>query len=185
MVSDSCPRVSETMLARWDGLITQWLADASVPLLVRRSGKRGTTLPHPGGRTVVAVDNSPAHWAVALALKGVVPTLDSVHAQLRSGELPVVFAASKKELSGATYSGLLGRSKSANWVNKDGWKVCHIDPVGLRGRKPLTERPLSSLEVVARRLVTPRNMFLVPKDRAGFGELPEVIEVARRLNSPR
>ena len=95
----------------------------------------------------------------------------------------MVFAASKKELESAEYRGVLARTKSVRWVNADGWKVCHIDPVGLRGRTPLARRPLGALVEVARRLVSPRNMFLVPKDRAGFGELPEVIAVARRMNA--
>ena len=94
----------------------------------------------------------------------------------------MVFIASKEELATARYRGVLSRTRVAKWPNQQGWKVCHIDPVGLKGRVKLPERGLDQLIEAARRLITPRNMFLVPNDRGGFGELPEVIEVARTLD---
>ncbi|HNC85082.1 MAG TPA: hypothetical protein PK999_18665, partial [Nitrospira sp.] len=63
--------------------------------------------------------------------------------------------------------------------NKLGWKVCHIEPVGLHGRASITERPILELQGHFRRLLSPSNMFLVPLILAGLGEIPHFIKAVR------
>jgi hypothetical protein len=60
-------------------------------------------------------------------------------------------------------------------LNELGYSVCHITHVGLR-RVPLEER--TEVELLAHSLLflSPVNMFVVPKEYAGLGELPEFVD---------
>ena len=71
---------------------------------------------------------------------------------------------------------------AASERNSSGWKLCHIEPVGLGRRGETVELPLNEIEDHFRRLMSPRNMFVVPKNRSGLGELPEMLEAVRREN---
>jgi hypothetical protein len=69
------PAVAAPVLAEWEHLIAMWLADTSLPLLVRKfRDNRGQRLIGPGGRVVVPTDNSPAQWAFAVAAAGACPS---------------------------------------------------------------------------------------------------------------
>ncbi|MFH1464655.1 MAG: hypothetical protein ABIO70_09735 [Pseudomonadota bacterium] len=176
--SPARPRPSPEVEAHWDTLIAAWVQDPRCPLLVRRSGDRGSEYRHRSGRAVVCVDNSPAHWTLACAIQGLQPSLDEVIEALESGRLPVVFALSKAEAARLPrYRGVLARSPEARALNDGGWKVCHIRPVGLRTRGAVTTLPIGDLVAHCRNLLSPSNMFLVPNRHGGFGELPEVGEV--------
>ncbi len=147
-----CPRPEVS--AHWDALVDAWVRDPSLPLLVRRGGDRGSEQRHRSGRTVVCVDNSPAHWTLACAIQGFEPGLDEVLAALESGSLPVVFALSKAEAARLPrYRGVLARSQEARSLNRGGWKVCHIRPVGLRTRGAVTDLPLGDLVERSRALL--------------------------------
>ena len=67
-------------------------------------------------------------------------------------------------------------------LNTLGWKVCHIEPVGMRKQGAMAEFPLAELKSHMRRFLSVGNMFLVPKTHAGLGELPEVLEVFKRAS---
>lgn len=176
--SPARPRVSPAVLGHWDRLVDDWLRTPSAPLLVRKGKPRGVEQQHRSGRVVVAVDNSPAHWALGSAILGLTPTLHDVLADLEIGELPVAFALTAAECrEEPRYTGALARSAIGKLLNKGLWKVCHIEQVGIGTRTAITDLSLDVLHHHFASLMKPRNMFVVPKTHGGFGELPEVIEV--------
>jgi hypothetical protein len=68
--------------------------------------------------------------------------------------------------------------------NKAGWKVCHVERVGLATALPLAELPEFQLREHFRRLMAPGNMFVIPKKYSGLGELPEFCDEIARLLEP-
>ncbi len=146
-----------------------------MPLYIRKvRGNKGSMLAHESGRSLVPVDNSPAQWACWLALNGERPALDQIRAWIAGDAIPVGLALSAAEGRTAKYRcGLAGVP-----INKRGWKVCHIEPVGL-GHGDIRTLPLYALHDHFRRNLDPGNLFVVPKAWAGLGEMPEMIEAAR------
>jgi len=158
------PRVQSEVAHAWDALLHEWLHTPTLPLFVRKdAARRGPALTHPSGRTLVPCDNSPAVWAFTLALEGNCPTLAEVAILAANGGIPVELT--KLGRFGAFY--------------RAGWKLAHVDSVGLRTRTPLEEVPLDRLKEHLRRFLSPSNHFAVPKVWAGLGELPEVLAVIR------
>jgi hypothetical protein len=182
-VSPERPRPAPAVLSYWDRLVEEWLSDPRFPLLVRKSGSRGCEHSHASsGRTVVCADNSPAHWTLAMALAGETPTVDELLQALESAAWPVVFALSKADAAKLPrYRGVMARSARGKALNVAGWKVCHIRGVADESRgADLDGLSIQSLVEHSRRFLAPSNMFLVPNSHAGFGELPEVLEVFAR-----
>lgn len=175
------PRPTPEGLRYWNLLIDEWVENPNFPLLIRKAGDRGVELLHPTGRSVVCVDNSPAHWTMASAIHGEPPPCTELLAALVTGEWPVTFAMSKAEVAKQPrFRGVLARSAIGRALNHGEWKVCHIDEVGLHSKATLKELSIAILKEHCRRLLKPSNMFLVPNSHAGFGELPEVIAAFRR-----
>lgn len=147
-----------------------------MPLAIRKSeSSRGAVVLHQSGRELICADNSPAQWAFAQAFAGKSYTLSDVERILGRDELPFAFAIKGKEKSELTYR----RSLGSGGVNRRGWKLCHIDGVGLRSRIPLAEMAIESLKAHFVRLMSPGNHFLVPKIWGGLGEVPEFIAAIR------
>jgi hypothetical protein len=182
--SPARPRPTPNVEVQLDELIDAWIEDQRLPLLIRKGGLRGVVQRHRTGRKVVAVDNSPAHWMLATALLGHEPSIEKVHDALVSGELPVamIMKASERK-AGPTYTGTLGASRVGALLNKKGWKVCHIEEVGLRTRASITDIEMALLRRHFALLMKPSNMFVVPKSHGGFGELPEVLQEMRRMKT--
>ncbi|MFP6634026.1 MAG: hypothetical protein VCD16_15445 [Planctomycetota bacterium] len=126
----------------------------------------------------MAVDNSPPQWAYALALNRICPTLEEISTLQERDQVPVAMVLKKSEKKAATYRCAGGRDT----MNSSGWKLCHIEPVGLGRRGETAELPLDEIEDHFRKLMSPRNMFVVPKNRSGLGELPEMSEAVRQEN---
>jgi hypothetical protein len=168
------PRVAPAILALWNQLLDVWIADTTIPLIIRKSaGNRGQIVQHRTGRLIVPVDNTPAHWALGLALTGKCPSPEEIPMLFNEDALPIAMAFTKAERALATYTG-----KRAKWLgslNKYGWKVCHIANVGLKNPAPLHVIDIRGLSTICRGLLDPSNMFLVPLKWAGVGELPDVI----------
>lgn len=182
------PRPAPAVLSYWDRLVDEWLSDSRYPLLLRKSGSRGCEHSHASsGRTLVCADNSPAHWTLAMALAGEKPTLDDLVQALDSGSWPVVFALSRADAAKLPrYRGVMARSPRGKALNVAGWKVCHIRGVADASRgADLDSLSIESLVEHSRRFLAPSNMFLVPNSHAGFGELPEVLEVFARRTTER
>jgi hypothetical protein len=68
-------------------------------------------------------------------------------------------------------------------VNNRGWKLGHIDEVGLNTQTPLSEIPIDTLKRHFCDLLKPSNHFLVPLAWAGLGEVPEIIVQIRKWES--
>jgi len=164
----------------WDKLIDKW-ADSDLPLAVRKSsGVRGSTIAHYSGRSIVLADNSPAQWAFMRAFQGSSYTLEQIKDQLDSDEIPFAFATRRSERSQMRYKRTLSAADS---LNNRGWKLCHIDRVGLRSATLLEDFSIERLVRHFQLLLKPSNHFLVPLSWAGFGELPEVIDEVQKYES--
>jgi hypothetical protein len=174
------PRIQSDVERHWDELVDSW-ADSDLPLVVRKSsGVRGGTMTHSGGRSIILADNSPAQWAFMRAFQGFTYSLDEVRSQLESGRIPFAFATKRSEISQMKYKGTLS---TADNLNKRGWKLCHIDGVGLRSATLLEDFSIERLVRHFQLLLKPSNHFLVPLPWSGLGELPEVIDEVRRYES--
>jgi hypothetical protein len=111
--------------------------------------------------------------------------MQEIDEMARADQIPVAMALTAEEKETATYQCIMARVPQN--LNALGWKVCHIDKVSLGHRGRLETCNLGTIVDRFRRFLSPSNMFVVPKAWAGLGELPEVVEVARRLvvGSPR
>jgi hypothetical protein len=168
------PRPQPDVLAQWDQLIDAWCAYDSLPLFVRKTNKnRGHAVPHPSGRIIVPCDNSPAHWAFAKAVLGEMPSLEEIHGQFIEDNIPVAMIFGKEEREGARYKCSLSQVVNPNAA---GWKVAHIAAIGLAGRTPIVQLDEKRLREHFRRLMVPRNMFVVPMAYAGLAELREMCD---------
>ncbi len=190
-------RVDQATCDHWRTLLRLWTEDRSFPLYIRKAaGNRGSIVEHVSGRHLVPVDNSVAHWALALALMGLKPALSDIRLWIDTDRIPVALALTKSEKAQAAYRHLLsntprvvssidaveivrvgGNSYVLPSLNALGWKVCHVEAVGI-GRGDIRELPMDVLAAHFRRYLDPSNMFLVPKTWAGLGEMPEMIAAA-------
>jgi hypothetical protein len=141
---------------------------------------RGAVLNHPSGRTVVPTDNSPAHWAFALACAGERPTLDEIRALVEADAIPVAMILKSVERGAARFRRVLGQCPSPNAA---GWTLGHLEPAGLNARGRIDVQPLALLQERFVALMDPGNMFVVPKAWAGLAELPEVVAAVRAVDS--
>jgi hypothetical protein len=157
------PSPAPEMLAAWDGVLDRWIA-SDLPLILRIQKRIGETARSRDGRTVIFADNMPANWALASALEGEVPNIDSWTAETLANNVPL---------------SMVSRSAVKVDLNQLGWKVCHIDGVSDRRRGAVEDYAAAELGVRMRRFLSPRNMFVIPKVWSGAGELPEVIEAVR------
>jgi hypothetical protein len=175
----SRPQPEPNILDHWDMLLKKWSEDRSMPLFARKAANnRGSVLIHRSSRTIVPTDNSPAHWAFAAAVLGKTPTIEVVREMISSDAIPVAMILKSVERQTAQYKCTL--SQVAN-PNAAGWKVAHIEGVGLATSIPLIDLDERHLREHFRRLMSPRNMFVVPTKYSGLGELPEFCEAIRTV----
>lgn len=169
----SRPRVTRQTLEGWHALLHDWIADESIPLLIRKASTvRGSEVIHSSGRIIVPTDNSPAQWACYLAVTGVFPSIDEIKHRFDSSTIPVSFAHKPSERDQRRHHGTLGKFS----VNKQGWKLCHIEEVGLKSRDRLEDIDMTKLEMAFCRLLDPSNYFLMPLKWGGLGEVNAFID---------
>mgnify|MGYP003592583065 CR=1 FL=1 len=174
------PTIGAALLAAWDQLIERWI-DSDLPLVIRKSGGiRGAELQHKTGRRLIVADNSPAQWSFTRAFEGAVYQVADIRAQLGQDVNPFAVATKSADKASMKYRCTLS---SRDNVNKRGWKLCHIEEVGLSSRMPLESMDISLLVSHFRRLLAPSNQFLVPLAWSGLGEVPEFIEALRSAGS--
>ena len=65
-------------------------------------------------------------------------------------------------------------------LNKEGWKLCHIEPIGLNDKTPVEEIDIKRLEEHFIKLASPGNMFVVPLEIGGIGEIQEFISEQKK-----
>lgn len=175
-----CPALN--VLQHWDQLIDTWARNVAFPLYVRKANdNRGSIILHRSGRSLIPCDNSTAQWAFTNAILGTMPTLEEIHSFINQDSIPVAMIMKTSEKKKAKYHCTLRGSINPNAA---GWKVCHIQGVGLATRTPIAEIDESVLLKHFHKLMTPRNMFVIPLKYAGLGELPEFCEaIGRRLTA--
>jgi hypothetical protein len=169
------------MKDHWDALIESWVADPEMPLAVRKMGtgvRGGVTKHQSSGREIVLADNSPAQWAFSCAFRSHKWSVEELKSELRNDRVPFTFATKRSEKASVKYRATL--SSCGIDLNKRGWKLCHVDPVGLKARTRIEDLPIDELKRHFRLLLRPSNHFLVPKCWSGLGELPEVIGEVRK-----
>lgn len=172
-LSPSRPQPSARVVAHWSELLVAWVAADDLPLFVRKhSNNRGSVVFHKSGRSLVPCDNSPAHWAYVMASKGECPSLQDIRALLAKDEIPVAMIQKTVEKPTAKYHCTLPKKFN---VNEYGWKLAHIQGVGLNNRTHISELPLDRLLLQFRSLMAPANMFVVPLAWAGIAEIEAVI----------
>ncbi len=130
----------------------------------------------PSGRILVPTDNSPAHWSMALALCGTCPTLEELRDLFSTDRVPVAMVIKASEKIEAKYR---CTRQSTPGPNQMGWKVAHVDDVGLGYTDAVTLVDLRELKAHFVRFLSPSNMFLVPKAYAGIAETPDFVQAFR------
>ena len=95
---------------------------------------------------------------------------------LSDDQIPIAMALSAGERAGASYK---CTRQAVPGPNQRGWKVAHIDEVGLGYSGSLETTSLVLLTDHMKRFLSPGNMFLVPKTYAGVAETPEFLSVFR------
>jgi hypothetical protein len=103
--------------------------------------------------------NSPAQWAFAQACTGQVYTIEDIRDLLARDAIPFALATKGAEKSQMKYKCTIPAPDN---VNNCGWKLCHIDKVGLSTRRSLAEIPITDLLRHFRLLMSPSNHFIVP-----------------------
>jgi len=130
---------------------------------------------------LIPTDNSVAQWCFALAYEGTVPSLQDIDERRGADKIPIAYALKRTEREQAKYKCTIGKVLKPS-INDCGWRACHIKHVGiLPKRTPIPEISIDCLKEHFVRFLSPSNIFLVPKAWAGLGELPEMLEVARRF----
>ncbi|MCB1560003.1 MAG: hypothetical protein KDI75_02705 [Xanthomonadales bacterium] len=171
--SNARPRPQVDVAEYWDELLGEWAMSERLPLLIRKHrGNRGQRLMHESGRSIVPCDNSAAHWSFTLAMQGVKPTLRDIGRWLRNDQIPVMMIRKVAEKTSSFQCQLSTRHS----LSDRGWKLAHIQPIGLRTRTTLEGQRLERLQRHFRDFLAPSNAFLVPKAWSGIGELAEVSE---------
>ena len=168
--SDINPKFSINVLDEWSKLITNWKDDDKMPLIIRKSGEiRGQEIIHNNGRAIIISDNSPAQWVCYNVLSGITYNKEQIIDLLKNDKIPISFAIKAKEKDKIKYKCILGKYS----INKFGWKLCHIEDVGLKSSRQINEIDIVTLEKKFFLLMNPKNFFLVPKAIGGIGEIKE------------
>ncbi len=170
----SRPKVAPHIANNWSRLLEGWVLTEDMPLFVRKhSNNRGCVINHTSGRVLVPCDNSPAHWAYILATQGKCPCLNDIKTLLTNDSIPIAMIMKAIERPIAKYYCTLSQAFN---VNEYGWKLAHIESVGLNTRTHISSIPIERLVAQFRFLMAPSNMFVVPLAWAGLAEIKAVIQ---------
>jgi hypothetical protein len=101
--------------------------------------------------------------------------------KVRKNQIPIALALNRREREWARCNYHLNEFEREN-PNFAGWKLAHIESVGLNHSGKLTELDLSTLKKHFVNLMTPSNMFVIPMEYAGLAELPEFCEQIKRID---
>ncbi len=179
-LSEHRPRLSLATKAHWDKLLNEW-AGSDLPIVIRKSGGiRGSMIQHSSGRRVIIADNSPAQWSFSRAFEGQLLTLADIRVLLDKDSIPFAFATKTVEKASMYFKCTLSARDN---LNKKGWKLCHIEEVGLNTQTAIKNLPIERLTKHFKLLMAPSNHFLVPIEWAGLGEIQEVIDEVRAVES--
>lgn len=93
---------------------------------------------------------------------------------LQNNMIPMLFMPTKDGKQKAKYSKPLGTDAL------QGWKLCHIEPIGFNSSKSINEIDIHSIEEHFRKYANPYNMFILPKEIGDLGEIQVFIDEQRR-----
>lgn len=171
--SETNPKISEKVLSKWERLIDDWINDETLPIIIRKQTSiRGSETTHDSGRKIVTTDNSFSQWIYCNVLNGNAYSIEEIKDLLKKDNIPMSFAIKASEKEKIKYKKTLGNYS----INKRGWKLCHIDPVGLKTKQSLEKIDIQDLENHFKKLANPRNMFLLPLQIGSLGEIQEFID---------
>jgi hypothetical protein len=175
------PRLDKEIVSKWSSLLETWIASQDLPLLIRKSSEsRGTEILHCSGRSLIPTDNSPAQWVFSLALKEECPSIEEIRGLYKADQIPIAMALKKVEKERAKYKCPLTACVN---LNRLGWKLAHIRPIGLKHHKPLAETPLEDILTHFHYFLSPSNLFVVPLSIGGLGELDQVTRAIAANNT--
>jgi len=190
--SPNNPSVNEDLVNKWEKLIHEWKEDKDMPLVIRKAKEgRGHVIRHKDtDRPLIISDNSFAHWVYYNILndkeiddKDKINDLDDIKKLLdmkKNCPIPFSMILSGSEKDKADYQQTLGKYS----VNKLGWKLCHIDEIGLNTKTSVKD--IDDIEILKEhflKFANPKNMFLVPLEIGGIGEVNEFIDAQRKIKS--
>lgn len=171
--SETNPKISEKVLSKWERLIDDWINDETLPIIIRKQTSiRGSETTHDSGRKIVTTDNSFSQWIYCNVLNGNTYSIEEIKDLLKKDNIPMSFAIKASEKEKIKYKKTLGNYS----INKRGWKLCHIDPVGLKTKQSLEKIDIQDLKNHFKKLANPRNMFLLPLQIGSLGEIQEFID---------
>lgn len=173
-------KISNNVLNSWNRLISEWAEDENIPLIIRKFNKRGEIVNHPSGREIIFSDNTFAAWVYSEALNRKTYELSKLRGKLAKKEIPMIFALNKKEK--AKLESISGYTKTLGKNPLSGFKLCHIKPVGLNNDNKIEYLDINEIIKYFKRYANPINMFLLPKDIGGLGEIQEFIDEQKPLN---
>jgi len=184
------PKIDSKIEYKWRNVIDEWI-ESDIPLLIRKNNGNDKGSVHTNeGRKFIIVDNSPAQWAYALAFHGRVPELGEIRDWLVGEdnlpptveEIPIAMVLTANHRNDPTRYQM--RLLPEFNLNKLGWKLAHIESIGIRMAGDIERIEVERLKTHFRLLMSPSNMFVIPKHLAGLAEVPEFLEHFReRLNS--
>ena len=173
--SEFNPKISKETLDYWNKIINDWVDAKDMPLIVRKDIKfRGQSFIHPTGREIIVSDNTFAIWVYGQVMKQHTPTLKEIKEMLQNNMIPMQFMRTKDGKQKAKYSKPLGTDAL------QGWKLCHIEPIGFNSSKSINEIDIHSIEEHFRKYANPYNMFVLPKEIGDLGEIQVFIDEQRR-----
>jgi len=157
---------------KWESFIKNWASDKNIPLLIRKKDNDlGTINIHNTGRELVPVDNSPAQWVYACVCNNKAPPNNIIEA-LKNEQIPIAMVPPKLRAGTNAYRGKLQKCPNTSTL---GWYLGHKKDVGLH--KKMFECTIAELIEHFLKLMSPSNMFVVPKESmGGLAELNDFIQ---------
>lgn len=163
-------------ITHWDQLIDAWSKDKDLPLYIRKSNEkypRGKIIKHNSGRILIPADNGPAHWSICMCMNENSPSLAEIREIVADDRIPIAMILKSSEKT----SDFKCTMNEIDDATGKGWKIAHKKEIGLNSRQPLETTPIHLLEEHFRKFMSPKNMFLFPKEFSGLAEVQAFIEI--------
>lgn len=170
----SSPSIKPEILTHWDDLLSEWVADKSLPLYIRKKQSEtalyGEIIEHTSGREIVLTDNYPALWSYISAYGDERPSIGDIRKKIQNDGIPIAMGIKRNNL----------RVKYKCTMMRDpNWRYCHIEGLSIGSRNPVSEIPIEKIERHFKLFLAPSNMFVLPKAWGALGECDVFIKSMR------